>query len=71
MKDDLEKAIEFANSGRGQYIMSQALAVAIDTLEKVEPPRRENSNIDDMKFILENLYPTFAALHRDMIEQRP
>tara|TARA_R110001599_G_C12044802_1_gene641560 strand:+ start:90 stop:485 length:396 start_codon:yes stop_codon:yes gene_type:complete len=44
----------FLASLRGQYIMAQALEVAIDTLEKVEPSyMREESDIDDMKFLRE------------------
>jgi len=44
----------FLASLRGQYIMAQALEVAIDTLEKVEPSyMREVSNIADMKFLRE------------------
>ncbi len=51
----------FLASLRGQYIMAQALEVAIDTLEKVEPPyMREESNIADMKFLREKFnFPIF------------
>jgi hypothetical protein len=43
--------------------MAQALYVAIDTLEKVEPSyMREDSNIADMKFLQETVFtfPTEA-----------
>lgn len=58
----------FLASLRGQYIMAQALEVAIDTLEKVEPSyMREESDIDDMKFLREKFnfpvadYSTFIG----------
>ena len=52
MTDDITKA------------MGQALAVAIDALESVEPEvMREVSNIADMKFLMKNLFPMGAAMH--------
>ena len=42
-------------SMRERYILAQALTVAIQELEKVEPPvMREVSNIEDMKDLLSN-----------------
>jgi hypothetical protein len=63
-KDDLpEAAAVFASSLRGQYIIGQALAVAIETMEKVPAPFTEVSNIGDMQFLLEHLYPLgFASM---------
>ena len=55
-KKDREKAIEFMNSERGRYLMGQALFYAIKELSKVQENRREVSNINDMKYIAENLY---------------
>lgn len=44
------------NSGRGQYILAQALHVAIKNMKAIEPSvRREVSNIEDME-ILESLF---------------
>jgi len=64
MTDDTTKAMEFLNTHRGQYIMGQALAIAINALESVEPEvMREQSNISDMKFLMENLFPMGAAMH--------
>ena len=54
--EDLEMAGEFASSMRGRYIMAKALHYAIRTLEKVEGPRKEVSDIDDMKYLRDNLY---------------
>ena len=48
-------------SERGEFIISQALAVAIDTLKKVEPEwRRENSNTEDMEELHEILFPMYT-----------
>ena len=57
-KNDLpEVAAAFAGTIRGQYIIGQALAVAIQTMSKVPKPYTEVSNIEDMEFLLEHLYP--------------
>ena len=53
---ELDKAIEFAESLRGNYILGQALFYAIKELEKVPSPYREVSNISDMKYIRDELY---------------
>ena len=51
-----EDALEFANSIRGQYIISQALTIANDVLEAYEVDqdsmRAEPSNRADMEFLL-------------------
>jgi len=62
-KNNQADAIQLVQSPRGQYILSQALVVAIDTMSKVEPPHREVSNIADMQFILDHLFPMYAAIH--------
>ena len=60
MKD--VKACEFAASMRGQYIISQALCLAIDKLNEVQPEvMREKSNISDMEYLIENLFPIFSS----------
>ena len=53
---ELDKAIAFAESLRGNYILGQALFYAIKELEKVPSPYREVSNISDMKYIRDELY---------------
>jgi|TARA_R110000824_G_scaffold66372_1_gene172311 hypothetical protein len=57
-----KEGLEFLASIRGQMLMAQALYVAIDTLEKVKPYMREDSNIADMKFLQETVFtfPTEA-----------
>jgi len=63
VKPNPEQAIRFMFSSRGQYIMGQALAVAIESLNEVEPEaRREISNISDMQYLLDNLFP-IGKLH--------
>ncbi len=57
------QAFALAQSPRGQYILSQALTVAIDTLEQVPKPYREQSNIEDMRFIRDQLFPVYADIY--------
>ena len=57
-----EEAAEFSNSVRGQYIISQALTMAIRTLKKYEDKNdtinSEPSNRNDMEFLL-NAFPLY------------
>ena len=58
-----DKAIKFLISDRGKYIMAQALYYGIKELEAVEPAyMRENSNIEDMKFIRDEMFDFPAEL---------
>ena len=59
-----KKAIEFASSVRGQYIISQALCVAIDKMSEAPDQMRENSNIDDMEFLRDELFPIYKAVQQ-------
>ena len=60
-----EKALSFLGTMRGQFIMGQALQIAIETMESVEPEfLRETSNIEDMKFLRDNLFNVGAALYQ-------
>ena len=53
----MNDAIEFLMSGRGKYIMAQALHYGIKSLESVEPEiMQEKSNIEDMKYLRDNLF---------------
>jgi hypothetical protein len=56
------EAIEFAGSGRGLYIISQALYVAVQAMEKVPKTKREPSNIADMRFLMETLFPMYKLI---------
>tara|TARA_R100000700_G_scaffold40157_1_gene54942 strand:- start:1177 stop:1437 length:261 start_codon:yes stop_codon:yes gene_type:complete len=55
--DMREVAAHFLRTNRGQYIMGQALSVAINSMNKVAHSRRETSNIEDMQFLLDHLFP--------------
>ena len=56
---------EFLTTMRGQYIVSQALNKAIEALEAVEPEiMREVSNIDDMKFLRDELFNVYVSDER-------
>lgn len=57
MKDEQIKATEFLGSMRGQYIISQALCLAIKEMKKVKEPHTEHSNICDMEYFVETLFP--------------
>ena len=48
------QAAEFLMGFRGRIILAQALKIAIVEMSKVKLPHREVSNIEDMKFLLEN-----------------
>ena len=63
-------AINFANSMRGKYIISQALNYAIKHLRKLEDRKNqypkngehaEPSNRKDMEFLETNVFPFYAA----------
>ena len=56
------EAIEFASSGRGLYIISQALYVAVQAMEKVPKIKREPSNIADMRFLMDTLFPMYKLI---------
>tara|TARA_R110002110_G_scaffold23008_2_gene88443 strand:+ start:16059 stop:16265 length:207 start_codon:yes stop_codon:yes gene_type:complete len=61
-------AQEFANSVRGNLIISQALCIAIEELKKVEPATmRENSNIEDMEFLRDNLFKMYPMIQEEIV----
>ena len=69
-KEARTAAMEFFLSMRGQYIVAQALHYAVKALESVEPAAmRELSNIDDMKYLQENLFD-FPAILFDAESQK-
>jgi len=57
MKNIQVEATEFLGSMRGQYIVSQALCLAVKEMKKVEEPHTEHSNICDMEYLIETLFP--------------
>jgi hypothetical protein len=56
---DRQAATELANSIRGKYIISQALYIAQAVLDKTEP-----SNAQDMRVMMDHLFPLFPVLAR-------
>ena len=65
-----EKAARFLVSLRGQYIISQALTKAIEVMKKEPIVHREPSNIADMKFLIDNLFPLFYVTQKAEKEWR-
>jgi len=55
-------AYNFLNSERGNYILAQALTLGIEKLEEVDGVYREESNILDMKYLLESLFKDYAMI---------
>ena len=55
---------------RGQYILSQALTVAIEQMETVPHPHREPSNIADMRLLRNELFPIFVITERATADWR-
>ena len=64
-RQKLHTARDFFTSTRGQYIVGQALHIAIMALESIESPHKEVSNISDMKYIRDELFPMYPALRLD------
>jgi len=62
-----------ALTGRGHYILSQALSIAITQLEAVDDPYKEESNIADMKYFRKNIwnFPKEAFMRIDMKLELP
>jgi len=60
--DNVKETIEFSQSPRGRFIMAQALYYGIKKLTEVEGVMREASNISDMKYLLDVLYPEYETL---------
>ena len=58
----LKETMEFAQSPRGKFIQAQALYYGIKKLTEVEGVMREVSNICDMKYLLDVLYPGYATI---------
>lgn len=68
-----QQVLKFLGTPRGQYIVGQALAIAVKELEKVDEKLQEKSNIADMKFLGENLfkagYVTHTMLSPDVLQK--
>ena len=60
--DNVKETIEFSQSPRGRFIQAQALYYGIKKLTEVEGVMREVSNICDMKYLLDVLYPGYESI---------
>ena len=58
-----EEAMNFAGSMRGQFIISQALVLAIKSIEARPKERQEPSNVEDMKYLINNIFPIYKVVH--------
>jgi len=58
-----QEAWAFAGSPRGQFIISQALCIAIEEMKKVPAPHTEPSNIADMEYLRDNAFPIYHIVH--------
>jgi len=68
--DNLKETMEFAHSSRGKFIQAQALYYGMKKLSEVEGVLREVSNICDMKYLLDVLYPGYADIFDHIDQQR-
>jgi hypothetical protein len=66
--DSVKETFEFQNSPRGKYIMAQALYYGIKKLCEVEGTLREVSNICDMKYLLDILYPGYEQIFKQELQ---
>jgi hypothetical protein len=56
VKDKKQAAKELFKSPRGQYIISRALLFALERFKSVEGALKEESDIDDMELLLDELF---------------
>jgi len=61
-KKSIDDAMQFVNTERGHFILSQALFLALQSMEKRPSEKREYANEADMKFLLKNLFMIYPAI---------
>ena len=59
---DRDKAVALAQSMRGQYIISQALCLAIRSINCRPDELQEPSNVADMEFLVQHLFPIYRVV---------
>ena len=69
-KKALKPAIKFASSMRGQYIISQALAIAIESMRTVDDDFQEMSNMKDMEYLFDTVFDIFKIQLCDDCEDK-
>ena len=63
IQEGIDEGTKYANSARGQLIIAKALYIASKALSEVQPPiMRENSDIANMKYLMELLYSSFIPV---------
>lgn len=64
MNNDIEtqRALEFMRSMRGQYIISQALCLAIKYFKTLPQIQQEPSNMRDMEYLIEKIFPIYRMI---------
>lgn len=67
-----QEAMNFFCSQRGQYIVSQSLWMARKYMTQLPKKYQEKSNIKDMKYLQDHLFPTYQmirALDKESMKQ--
>lgn len=59
---DRDKAVALAQSMRGQFIISQALCLAIRAINSRPEELQEPSNVADMEFLVQQLFPIYRVV---------
>ena len=68
--ESVKETLDFSNSPRGRYIMAQALYLGIQKLCEVEGVNREVSNICNMQYLLDVLYPGMEQVFKVVEQER-
>jgi len=59
-----EEALLLLDSMRGRFIISQALVLAIASIEsRPETHQQEPSNVADMQLLLDEVFPLYQAIY--------
>ena len=58
-----ERAKNLLDSIRGHFIVSQALLLAIEAIEKRPFRHQEPSNAEDMQLLLDEIFPLYKELN--------
>jgi len=61
-KNERAEAMAFLLSARGNFIVSQALVLAIRTIKSRPKTFQEPSNVADMEYLLDTLFPIYKAV---------
>lgn len=59
-----KEAATFLSSTRGSFVVGQALYMAIQELENSPLEERAISDIDDMRYLMESLFPMYAEIQK-------